>query len=741
MAAPAQGGGNPRFVRPVPDPERRRIYGEYQGVETVQVSVAPITEFPTSGTQIVSSVPLTNGVDLQSIQVSALVGYVTNIMSQGLNAMVHGPLSASTPAFAWALFPVVRKVSAWGPGGAPQNFLPQQMQAVQQQAREFRISGADRDLDFGKNNIIVMPFAVAVSNAPMPSLLPTALRREARYIPLLNKGNNTIHVETSFIATQSKDSLLAVVSAARATITPQSWEGDVFITFAPFVSEIALGELTTALAARYGLDTNAVGIRNAFSFSGASCGLAVAAAGFLAAPVAYTGYLASMGSDVVLSDVEGALRHVIQGANIVETVEDVAAKCTWALTHAWPIVVPLNQSWRTVDIHNAIQFAAMSMVQKKDGTRRFFADVPNAQQGNQLALRQNNMVFPVAMADYMFGMQDVTQMLTFRDVGALILTATTLADAYILGTIAYTAMVQYNWWNTSSRGAAIQERVVRVATAATTEPVKRKVAVQKAAKKTPKKIVRASGARAIKPGGKRDLKRKAAAARKASSSAYSTTTNQLIKSLLGQQFDIDALGRPRDGRRVALGMNPSQVATQPVGGSAWTPPAGNVSLPGFNDEWEDEDDEPVQAPSRPAVSVPGAALLEERNLRSKDAKKGAAAAAARSKVVGAKESVSAQSGTEKRATEARAVRRGARSAALKAARQSGATDEDDDPNAAGIYSVGADQKAEALSMLIGGPNMERVAQHRVDPISRIASKQMKRLFKAQQRGGAASPTR
>lgn len=677
------------------DQERLQIYSDYTRVQTAQVNVPPVASFPQTGANIAECVPYKNG-QLEEVQTSTLSGYAPPHNVQGLNALVHDPIGGG-PAFSWALFPAVRKVSSWGPNGPGANRLPDQMKAVQAQATGPITLPEVGSINFNENNVIVIPYAVVVSNGPMPSLLPRVLRQNANYQRLISKPDGNIYLETSFVSTASKDSMLAIISAARATITPQSWRGDVFITYAPFISEIVMEGLVHALSARYGLDAQSnVSIRNVFSFSGASCGLATAAAGLCAAPIMYTGYLSSMGSDTVLSDVEGALRHVIQGANMVEAVDEVAPKCCWALDKVWPICVPLNQSWRTVDIHNAIQYAAQAMTrQRKDaqGNMRnpLFSANPSY---NERAVDGNTMVFPVAMSDYMFGMQDVTQQLKFEEVGALVLTAVTLAEAFILAAIAWEAVVHKKWYTTSARGQPMATKMAVVAAKTSRSVTTRQVAVQKAAKKGPKTGARSKG---VKPGSKRSIKRTKATARKTAASKFDALTDTYLKFLnapiaanlqtsktrmQARQVDEE---EEEEERKKGKGSKPGKERQQLRATQAVLQEQGRPTRAG------------AQAPGRagrlPLPTNETIAELFERKFS-----QGGAPAA--------------QSGVP-----------------LPQPGTVGGEDDDDGPNTAGIYALGADQKAAAFDALVG-QEAAALARSGVPSISRLASKRMKALSRA-----------
>lgn len=533
-------------------------YAHYSQVQSDLVYIPPVS---TRSVEAKTSSLGVTDVAAESINKQLIVNYATPAVikgGSGLNTLVRANnpegFTNNQPGlnFNWALFPAVKKISAL----PPESGLPRQMQAIQQSAPEQRVSlGGSVSMDLNKNTALVVPWIVVYSNGPMPGILPSGM--SPSYVPLGTFGGVQVWCDDTFFGGMERNMIASTVSAVRCVTTKSTWSrGDVFLTYSPFISDQAVGAITRASAVRYGMEFNIEMVRNEFRLAGASLGLATAAAGLGGAPIMYTGYLAAMGSDEVLSDVNGSLRHVIQGANIVETVDEIPLKCSWAITHDWPICIPLNQSWRTVDVHDAIRIAAMNAVQKTQ----------NIPLSAELAAKTSSFMYPVGMRDYMFGMQDVCQGLSYADVGSNILTATTLTDAFILGVIALRQFA-YDAWAKTARSRAVAAANQALEDQSIKPRVSFKIAKQRASSaktKAEKKAARGTS----KPGEKKKPKPPKAGTKKAAKAEKAKAKKEAAKQLLPDMqflprdlFSSDPAPRFDTGRPVAAGA----AAAAPMG--------------------------------------------------------------------------------------------------------------------------------------------------------------------------------
>jgi hypothetical protein len=172
-----------------------------------------------------------------------------------------------------------------------------------------------------------------------------------------------VYVDATYL-TRNDDSYLAIAASVRACIG--RWASPAcYVTIAPYISADAYEAFYTAADTRLNDGARTLSPRNVFSFGGASCGLAVAAAMMGLPNIMYTGYLSSFGTNRIatedLNPDNSAVAQVFVGANMVENIDEVPSKVWYACTNGIGLCIPLNNTWHRQDMARAIDLAVQQV--------------------------------------------------------------------------------------------------------------------------------------------------------------------------------------------------------------------------------------------------------------------------------------------------------------------------------------------------------------------------------------------
>jgi hypothetical protein len=304
--------------------------------------------------------------------------------------------------------------------------------------------------------VSVAPYMVLVTDRPIENqarFIPGRRTRAIKpYETLLvpsraPKQFTKAFIDTSFIST-TKDTELAI----RAGLSDVSCPAEVFVTIFPFVTDDVFEGRLRQLA-EYGATDKSV-----WALHGASLGLAIAAAVAGLPPMMYTGFLGQLGMGRTLSEQsETGMASTLLGANLIENVDLVEFKATWACVNRWPIIVPMSSQYRRPldDVLTQVGNAMLTYQPRKD-----YDGVPNpAYQGpgnriqtygakigaygelsnqtpGELATKYSGMGWFQQMQKAIYTAQEMNMGLDFTTEGSYIIVASSFTEAAALASLA-----------------------------------------------------------------------------------------------------------------------------------------------------------------------------------------------------------------------------------------------------------------------------------------------------------------
>lgn len=184
------------------------------------------------------------------------------------------------------------------------------------------------------------------------------------------------------------DNYWAVLSAANMCI-PTQHQGDMYLSCQPFGTLNELAQFAGQFAAER---LSPVDI---YTFAGASCGLACAACFMGLESNAYTGYLQPISQQRVLSNRIGGLATTFLSANIVESVQDIDLKVAWSMRTSTPLIIPMLANYHNQSLEEYLKNTGISMLRYFDRTGGRSASGGKYPEKQTWLSQQLGMAFPV----------------------------------------------------------------------------------------------------------------------------------------------------------------------------------------------------------------------------------------------------------------------------------------------------------------------------------------------------------
>lgn len=232
--------------------------------------------------------------------------------------------------------------------------------------------------DYVKINVI--PFRVLATSWEYRST-----GTEYDYVPSyqvinLHRDGITIvlHIDTNFLADDG-NSFMAIIASVM-TVLPWRWSPAVtedgylhcYLTIAPACSPSDMERHMHDVQQTLG--DPSLSLTDAFVFEGASLGMAVLAAIMGLPAMMYTGYTSQFGvNEILTDDAKQPIQRTAIGQNIVEPIDDIEFKVAGALHIGIPFIFPMQVSWYTEPVNQALARGIRRAFGLNTGRRTFLA--------------------------------------------------------------------------------------------------------------------------------------------------------------------------------------------------------------------------------------------------------------------------------------------------------------------------------------------------------------------------------
>jgi hypothetical protein len=297
------------------------------------------------------------------------------------------------------------------------------------------------DSDYSRNrssalsgNIVAVAGYILIVSKQRPDFISANAYKEVSIArPGTGMQERLFQLDVRFLRVDAS-TMAAIISAVNGV----NADG-MYISVFPAVNEADLENRTKMFEEQLGMT-----MYDAWSVSGPSLGLALAAALSNAASVGYTGFLPQLARDTTLAAGAGkGLAETLAGAAIVENIRYADYKAAWACAVGCPLVIPLSDSYE-VDLAKMLMDVGMRMIQygpKSNPQRSALARMENLpmnsmEHASKLATTASSTGYLFHMRKNIYSMQDVEMKLPFVSHGSYILAAKNLIGARTLAFLA-----------------------------------------------------------------------------------------------------------------------------------------------------------------------------------------------------------------------------------------------------------------------------------------------------------------